>query len=612
MSRIKIIQKYVGYSLLFSLILFPIFFNGSVAAVSTPQSPISSTTLGGSPYDDIYITELNRSLKIQDSAYIVIEDKFQFLNNRSSSLASINIGLNDENMDLLLYYEAKDENLGPLTSKLLDGKVNGSYILEITLNQPLLPFSSVTVNLKSVFNTIYTYYEPELSWYGVDCQILPITPYEILTYTTEVVAPVSSSDISITPEESGQGLGEGAKIFTGNDISPFETKIRNFVYRNYPFETKIRNFVYRNYIISNLKIEQLERTIRINPWGYILVIEEHELINNAKISADILQFAVPSDAKNFSMSDNIGEIMGISEESELDEYGRKIIKVNLRFNRVGINYNATMKYQIKYYLPYNVYMTNNLGTKNLRIDLFPTHMNYIISNQKIKIEIMGASSIDRVNFPETQLIKTSSGIIIERINSQITPFHSQLLDITYKTKFISLFGRATIFSLAFIIILGLYVVMSNKRKEYEESDESFIEQSVPIRELTQFVTLIEERNALLLDIEKADNDLRRKRIQKKVYTKTVRNYQAKLKELGEESIPFKRILIESGGQIQSIIQKLDFLEAEKISVKDSLKLLADRYKRGKLPSKAAYERLSNDMMKQLDSSQKKVEIFFYF
>jgi len=593
MSRIKIIQKYVGYSVLFSLILFPIFFNGSVAAVSTPQSPISSTTLEGSPYDDIYITELNRSLMIQDSAYMVIDDRFQFLNNRSSSLASINIGLNDENMDLLLYYEAKDENLGPLTSKLLDGKVNGSYILEITLNQPLLPFSSVTVNLKSVFNIIYTYYEPELSWYGVDCQILPITPYEIIEYTTEVVTPASTSDISITPEESGQGLGEGAKIFTGNDISPFETKIRNFVYRNY--------------VISNLKMEQLERTIRINPWGYILITEEHELRNNAKISADILEFAVPADAKNFSMSDNIGEIMGISERLELDEYGRKIVAISLRFNRVGIKYNATMKYQIKYYLPYDVYMTNNLGTKNLRIDLFPTHMNYIISNQKIKIEIMGAYSIDRVNFPKTQLIRTSSGIIFERINSQITPFHSQLLDITYKTKFISLFGRAAIFSLAFIIILGLYVVIRNKRKEYEESDESFIEQSVPIRELTQFVTLIEERNAILLDIEKTDDDLRRKRIQKKVYAKTVRNFQNKLKELGEESIPFKRILIESGGQIQSIIQKLDFLEAEKISVKDSLKLLADRYKRGKLPSKAAYERLSNDMMKQLNSSQKKVD-----
>ena len=87
----------------------------------------------------------------------------------------------------------------------------------------------------------------------------------------------------------------------------------------------------------------------------------------------------------------------------------------------------------------------------------------------------------------------------------------------------------------------------------------------------------------------------------------MKNYQNKLKELNEESIPFKRILIESGGQIESIIQKLDFLEAEKISVKDSIRLLTDRYKRGKLPSKAAYERLSRDMSKQLDSSQKKID-----
>uniref|UniRef100_UPI0035CD3D7A Ribophorin 1 superfamily protein n=1 Tax=Promethearchaeum syntrophicum TaxID=2594042 RepID=UPI0035CD3D7A len=146
-----------------------------------------------------------------------------------------------------------------------------------------------------------------------------------------------------------------------------------------------------------------------------------------------------------------------------------------------------------------------------------------------------------------------------------------------------------------------------QRKDYEEGEESFIEQSVPIRELTRFVTLIEEKNAILLDIEKADSDLRRKRIQKKVYTKTVKNYQNKLKELNEESIPFKRILMETGGQIQSIIQKLDFLEAEKISVKDSVKLLKDRYKRGKLPSKAAYERLSSDMIKQLASSQNKID-----
>ena len=113
-------------------------------------------------------------------------------------------------------------------------------------------------------------------------------------------------------------------------------------------------------------------------------------------------------------------------------------------NRVALEFNATMIYQIKYYLPYDEYMTKNLGTKNLRIDLYPTHMEYLIESQKIKIEILGASSIDRVNFPESQLIQSSSGIIFERLSTDITPYHSLLLDITYSTKFVSLFGRATI------------------------------------------------------------------------------------------------------------------------------------------------------------------------
>nr|WP_147663064.1 hypothetical protein [Candidatus Prometheoarchaeum syntrophicum]QEE16185.1 hypothetical protein DSAG12_02015 [Candidatus Prometheoarchaeum syntrophicum] len=596
MSRIKIIQKYIGYSVLFSLLLLPIFFNGSVSLSESPQTPISSTPMEGSSFENVYITKLNRSIEINDNAYVIIENKFEFLNNRSSSLASVYIGFSDMDMNYLLYYETNDENLSPLSSKLLDGKINGSYILEITLNQPLLPFSFVTVNLKSVFNTNFTYHLPGGIWWGLDLEIFPITPYEIKAYTISTYVPSDSTDVSIDPffPDEYVSYTEGTdNVFEGIDISPFETKTRNFLYKNF--------------YISYLRMLQLDRTIRINPWGYILVTENHVIKNYASAIAPTLEFEVPHDALNFSMSDSIGEITGIGENPNLNEYGRKVITINLGINRVPLAYDATMVYQIQYSLPYDEYITNNLGTKNLRIDLYPTHMNYIIESQKIKIEILGASSIDRVNFPESQLIQSSSGIILERLNTQITSYHSVLFDITYSTKFTSLISRATIFTLLFIMVFGFYVVLRKQRKDYEEGEESFIEQSVPIRELTRFVTLIEEKNAILLDIEKADSDLRRKRIQKKVYTKTVKNYQNKLKELNEESIPFKRILIETGGQIQSIIQKLDFLEAEKISVKDSVKLLKDRYKRGKLPSKAAYERLSSDMIKQLASSQNKID-----
>ena len=52
--------------------------------------------------------------------------------------------------------------------------------------------------------------------------------------------------------------------------------------------------------------------------------------------------------------------------------------------------------------------------------------------------------------------------------------------------------------------------------------------------------------------------------------------------------------METSDTYDNIIKKLDILDAERISVNDSLNLLESRYKRGKLPSKAAYQKLSSD------------------
>ena len=46
------------------------------------------------------------------------------------------------------------------------------------------------------------------------------------------------------------------------------------------------------------------------------------------------------------------------------------------------------------------------------------------------------------------------------------------------------------------------------------------------------------------------------------------------------------------------LKKGDVLEVERISIKDSLNLLESRYKRGRLPSRAAYMKLSDDFKKR--------------
>lgn len=107
--------------------------------------------------------------------------------------------------------------------------------------------------------------------------------------------------------------------------------------------------------------------------------------------------------------------------------------------------------------------------------------------------------------------------------------------------------------------------------------------------------------------KKNQADLLRRKIQKKVYAKQMKILNTKIKEIDEELTPFKRELIHSTTDIKFILQKLDYFEAEKISVKDSITLLSDRYKKGKLPSKAAFDRLSDDLLKRLSAAQKSID-----
>ncbi|MFX0187071.1 MAG: hypothetical protein ACFE8A_04975, partial [Candidatus Hodarchaeota archaeon] len=49
---------------------------------------------------------------------------------------------------------------------------------------------------------------------------------------------------------------------------------------------------------------------------------------------------------------------------------------------------------------------------------------------------------------------------------------------------------------------------------------------------------------------------------------------------------------------ENLVKKIELLETERVSVKDSLNLLETRYKRGRLPSKSAYLKLSDNFLRR--------------
>jgi ribophorin I len=594
MARLSKKIRYSLFSLCIALIILPIATaNGNKSHTSDEMNtgvPISAAN----SFEGVTIKEMIRNYRINDYGLVVVSDEYKFQNNNSNSLSRVQIGLNNEEYSKLVFYDAQDNTFASMGIHIASKKNNGTYMLEILLNQPIKPYSSGNITLTMVFKDLLSL-NPYTSVYSdSEYPVFPITPYLTESAFSIINIPADSSQITFYPE-------------TATEEAEQQLPVRYFYLTGIqPFEKLVAAFQYQNYRVSPLKLVTCDRVITVNPWGYIRVNEEHKLLNDGPVTVGSFSFRIPGNALNFSAADYLGAILGTSMTETLNDDGTKNATFSLSVNRALLGYKNVMSYRIEYILPFDSYYTRELLTNNFEIDHYTTKADFLILNQTTEIRLIGATDIIRTSYIPDTISKSNDALILRKVDQDITIYHSLHIDVSYQINSFSLLNEFFIFMIIFISIFGAYVFVRNRtRDNAPESEEE--DDNIPIRELRQFVTLYEEKNALQLDIEKSDEDLIRRRMQKKAYNKTVKILGLKIKEINEEIRPFKTRLLEAEGKIQNIIQKLDYLEAEKISTKDSIKLLQDRYKKGKLPSKSAYNRLSDDLLKRLTTTQHKID-----
>lgn len=595
MSRQKPLVKLLIFTSLLMLFLTPFVVQGLKGADKNPiaqnTDPLSSSTNEIDP--NIHIRNFTRVIEVNESGYIVYHDSYIFSNDGPNSHFSILIGLTDEEANEIIYFQAYDETMGPLSGELSHFKFNQTSIMEILLNEPLLPYSekivNVVISLKGFIN-----YQSAFNRMMVYTQLVPRSPYPISYYTTEVHVPEAAQNVQVSDID--------------NYVGPLENLPT--VHRFFPGSASafadIHNTI--SYVDSDTKlfqINELTRTITVNPWGYIQVEERHELQFYSNNYGTELHFKIPESYRDFKVYDDLGEILGVEPAASGNSQGLIDIKVLFIVNRAPMQYGQKMIYHISYSLPLEKYYTNNFGKKNFVIDLYPTRCDYLIIHSNVHVELMDAVSVLRMNYPLENVVETARSIVFETSHDYITPLHHEIFDVTYKINGALMIDRAIIFSLIFTAIGALYIVQVSRKERKEEIVISAT--AIPITELQQFVTLYEEKNALMIELDTLEQNLLRRKIQKKAYMREEKTLSTKLKSLEEELIPFKKELLESGSAVANVVQKLDYLEAEKISLKDSLRNLTNRYRKGKLPSKAAYEKLANDLEKKIASNQRKID-----
>jgi len=600
-KRIRIQLIFTFFLAFFIIILFiPKFTEFNHVNQGVIKNPKLSANLEGA--ENIIVTDINRHVAIDIYGLITIRDKLTINNLNSNPISSIFIGIPLAHSIDLIFFDSKGVNENSLVTERSNIVMNEYEMFAIYFDSPLLPHQSKIITFIQILKDQVKFYnvqgEQYIQFTGI---VFPILPYKS---EGDIIAnyflPVGASDI-----DGGWGMAFPERKNVRYDFSLIKDEIgADFME---PFLVNLNDqkeiaIMFKEEtgegrtISAKLEVQESNREIYISPWG-IIKVKENVLIKNLGVMISTsISLNITRHAKGVYVSDDLGEILGVTVGS-LTSSNYRTLTINLFANRINLLPNSSFRFNVEYNLPFENYISSNGFQESIQIDLLTTIFNYLGRDQTIKVVIDGCYSIDSIT-EAPQAIKKSKGTTILTYKSDfISPLESKLIRITFTIDFFNLLLRPIVFILLIAGIASTYVlIIKTKKKEHETA--VLARKFIPIVEIREFCSLSEEKNALFLEVRQVKEDAKRKKIAGKKYKNILEKNTLKIDKIQQEIVPFKKILIEAGEIFENILKRLDVLEAERISVTDGLKLLESRYKRGRLPSRAAYLKLSEDFSKR--------------
>ena len=559
--------------------------------------PHSAATLEGS--ENVLITKIDREAELSEFGVVNYEDSIEIKNLNNNPVTSIFIGIPLTQSDNLIYFEAtgKDENTLLVERESLI--MNEFEMLAIYFDSPLLPQQSKDIRFVQTYKDMLIYEEvgedqQEITFNGY---VFPILPYDS---KGNIKASYQYPDTSSIVSFSTWGDHDQSEETITYQTTILDAFLENLIQD--PGE--IISIIMEDNDRTKTEIEELTREIFISPWGIIKVNEEYVIRNRGFLDIDKLHFEIPGPAREVRVYDDLGEILGVELDPEENythlEY--KDLDIDLSENRVTIDPNSKFKFNIEYFLPFEKYISLNWFQESININVFTTKSDFLGKDHEIKLIIEGCFSLDYISEPPDAIEYLDNAIILIFESEYVSPLESKTIQFTFTINIFDLVLRPVVFILILILISSLFVLIVKTRKE--DAELSAIKKKIlPISEIREFCSLYEEKIALIVEVRNAEEDVKRKKIIKKKYKNIVDKNQKKIEEIEREIIPFKKLISEIDVSFENIIRKLEVLEAERLSVKDGLNLLEARYKRGRLPSRAAYMKLSDNFLNR----QKKID-----
>ena len=553
--------------------------------------------------ENLLIVKIIRISNLSSYGLVNVEDRYTILNQNNNPISSILIGIPLKDSNNLIYFSATSQTGNTLLNERSNKVMRNYEMITVYFDSPLLPSQEISLTIIQTYKNLLTYKlisndEQVINFTGM---LFPILPYKSEGDIKSNFQFPAGTVLDYHKIIEGMGLDPGSRnvlydLAASPTISHLDPFLENLGENN---ETTI---LYKDLLATKLEIEEINREIFISPWGVVKIKEEIEIENVGIIQIPLISINLPLDIKNVKVYDDLGELLGITITDSVEDSSKKVLSINLFQNRVSLMPLSKFKFFIEYNLPYEKFISYNWLQQSFLINIFTSSYEFLVHQQTTKVIIEGCGSIDYASSLPDTMLKTGGTRVLVYNSENVSPLERKTILITFTVDIFDLILRPLIFMLIIAFLSSVFVLII-KTQEREEQASVFKKEFIPTNEIREFCSLCEAKNALILEIRKAENEAKRKKLAKKTYKNLLAKNTTKIDQIKEEITPFKKVLMETNETFNNIIKKLDVLDAERFSVNDSLTLLETRYKRGRLPSKAAYQKLSDDFFnrrKKLD------------
>ncbi|MHA1731047.1 MAG: hypothetical protein ACTSU5_03850 [Promethearchaeota archaeon] len=555
----------------------------------TGQFPVPASV---ESWDNAEMTDLSRHVDINEYGVVTVMDTYTIKNDGVDSLGSfvvLETRAQAENSTVYRSFNMKSgESCG---FQFLARELNGYRQLLVLFPDPVGPEETITFTYTHVLRGLVSVSGTETSQdFVLETILFPPTVLDCGVSTATFVFPKDSDITSSSPESTTDN--ENILTYNYNNITKFTTTPARFEY---------------SYTTSTiLQLQSLDREISVDTWGHLSVAEYHVIQNLGTVSVSSFVIQIPEDASSVQLSDDLGGISGFSVESDANADGTKNVTINLKSNRAEIGGGTYFRYNLAYNLPLDENFQSSWYTHAFEINSYLSKYQFLGTHETTKIILIGGDEVLSVEPEPDQIISVGNNIALVYESDYVSALHEKDVRVLFKVDPYQVLLRPLLFIFLLAVISTGYVVLRKGMKRGREF--GILEDlEIPKRELREFVKLYEEKNALILEMDTVSEDIRRKKVRKKQGVRALKEAQSKIKEVEFEIAPLKDVLLLSDPRIVKILDRLEYLETERVSLKDSIKLLEQRYRRGKLQSRASFERLRDDLNKRIEKIQKTVD-----